>query len=192
MLLTHARRFARASPNGDLIPLDEQDRTLWDQAAIAEGLALVGEAFGRAGAGPYRLQAAIAALHAEAPRSEDTEWRQISALYEVLGALSDNPMVTLNGAIALAMVDGPRAGLARLAALDGDARLAGHHRLFAVRAHLLELAGEQAAAAREYARAAEGTTSEPEKRYLARRAERARSAAGAAPAAPGGNAVRKS
>ncbi len=118
-----------------------------------------------------------AALHAEAPSSEATDWRQILALYEVLGALSDNPMVTLNAAIALAMVAGPPAGLERLATLDRDARLAGHHRLAAVRAHLLELSGEQDAAAREYATAAEGTTSEPEKRYLTRRAERARSAA---------------
>jgi RNA polymerase sigma factor (sigma-70 family) len=177
MLLTHARRAARAAPNGDLIPLDEQDRTLWDRVAIAEGLALVGEAFARGGTGPYRLQAAIAALHAEAPSSEATDWRQILALYEVLAALSDNPMVTLNAAIALAMVEGPRAGLERLVTLDRDARLAGHHRLAAVRAHLLELSGEQDAAAREYATAAEGTTSEPEKRYLTRRAERARSAA---------------
>ena len=191
MLLTHARRAARTAPNGDLIPLDEQERTLWDRAAIGEGIALVGEAFGRGGAGPYRLQAAIAALHAEAPRSEDTDWRQILALYDVLGSLADNPMVTLNGAIALAMVEGPRAGLERLAALDGDGRLAGHHRLAAVRAHLLELAGEHEAAAREYAQAANGTTSEPEKRYLTRRAERAGFAApGETPQQRGGSSVK--
>jgi predicted RNA polymerase sigma factor len=171
MLLTHARRAARAADSGDLIPLDEQDRSLWDRVAIAEGVALVGEALGRGGVGPYRLQAAIAALHDEAPRSDATDWQQILALYEVLGSLSDNPMVTLNGAIALAMVSGPRAGLERLAALDRDARVAGHHRLAAVRGHLLEMAGEFEGAVRAYRQAAERTTSEPERRYLARRAD---------------------
>ena len=173
MLLTHARRAARATPEGDLIPLGEQERALWDRAAIAEGGALVAEALGRGGVGPYRLQAAIAALHDEAPQSDATDWPQILALYEVLASLSDNPMVTLNGAIALAMVHGPRAGLERLATLDADARLAGHHRLAAARAHLLEMAGEHDAAAREYRNAAAQTTSLPEQRYLERRAERA-------------------
>jgi RNA polymerase sigma factor (sigma-70 family) len=172
MLLTHARRFARTTPSGDLVPLDEQDRTLWDRAAIAEGVALVAEALGRGGAGQYRLQAAIAALHDEAARSEDTDWRQILAFYDMLASLSDNPMVALNRAIALAMVDGPRAGLANLAALDSDARLAGHYRLDAVRAHLLEKAGERDEALRCYRAAAARTTSEPEQRYLAERAAR--------------------
>jgi RNA polymerase sigma factor (sigma-70 family) len=172
MLLTHARRAARTAPNGDLVPLDEQDRSLWDRAAIEEGVTLVSEALRRGGVGPYQLQAAIAALHDEAPRSTDTDWRQILALYDVLAALADNPMVALNRAVALAMVEGPRAGLEVLARLDADARLAGHHRLDAVRAHLLEQAGERAEAQKCYRAAAARTTSLPEQRYLAERARR--------------------
>jgi RNA polymerase sigma factor (sigma-70 family) len=172
MLLTHARRAARTTPEGDLVPLDAQDRSLWDRSAIAEGVALVSEALRGGGAGPYRLQAAIAAVHDEAPRAVDTDWRQILALYDVLASLADNPMVALSRAVALAMVEGPRAGLAALEPLDADTRLAGHHRLAAVRAHLLELAGDRAQAVRHYRTAASQTTSLPEQRYLTHRAER--------------------
>jgi RNA polymerase sigma factor (sigma-70 family) len=172
MLLTDARRPARTAPSGDLIPLDEQDRTLWDQASIAEGSALISQAFARGAPGAYQLQAAVAALHDEAGRAEETDWPQILALYTVLEALSENPMVMLNRAIALAMVAGPRAGLDRLTALDGEPRLAQSHRLTAARAHLLEMAGEREAAKAEYLRAAAATESLPEQRYLTRRAER--------------------
>jgi len=172
MLLTDARRHARTTPNGDLVPLDEQDRTLWDRARIEEGVALVTAAMARGTVGPYQLQAAIAALHDEAPRAEDTDWRQILALYDVLEGLTDNPVVSLNRAIALAMVEGPRAGLERLTVLDKDERLKGHHRLQAVRAHLLERAGDHAAALEAYRAAAAHTTSLPEERYLRARADR--------------------
>jgi RNA polymerase sigma factor (sigma-70 family) len=172
MLLTDARRLARSDADGDLIPLAEQDRSLWDQAAIAEGVALVTGALTRGAIGPYQLQAAIAAIHDEAARAEETDWPQILALYALLERMSDNPMVRLNRAIALAMVQGPPAGLALLATLDGDARLAGHHRLDAVRAHLLEMAGDHAAAVTHYRAAAGRTTSLPEQRYLIARAAR--------------------
>jgi RNA polymerase sigma factor (sigma-70 family) len=172
MLLTDARRQARSSAEGDLIPLDEQDRSLWDRAQIAEGAALIGAAFARGAVGPYQLQAAIASLHDEAPTAQQTDWPQVLALYSVLERMSDNPMVMLNRAIALAMVQGPRAGLARLDALDADQRLAGHHRLIAVRAHLLEMAGDRAGAAIHYRTAAARTTSLPEQRYLLARAAR--------------------
>ncbi len=172
MLLTDARRRARTAPNGDIVPLDEQDRSLWDRSRIEEGVALVSAALGRGHVGPYQLQAAIAALHDEAPRAADTDWRQILALYDVLASLSDNPIVLLNRAIALAMVEGPRAGLERLRALDGDERLRDHHRLAAVRAHLLEMAGEHAAAIEHYRAAAAHTTNEPEERYLRARADK--------------------
>jgi RNA polymerase sigma factor (sigma-70 family) len=141
MLLTDARRAARTSANGALIPLDEQDRTLWNQALIAEGIALVSHALASGSVGSYQLQAAIAAIHDEAARAEETDWPQIRALYGLLMRMSDNPMVALSHAIATAMVDGPLAGLELLKALDNDARLDGHHRLEAVRAHLLEMAG---------------------------------------------------
>jgi RNA polymerase sigma factor (sigma-70 family) len=172
MLLTDARRRARTTPNGDLVPLDEQDRSLWDRARIEEGVALVSSALARGAPGPYQLQAAIAAVHDEAPRAEDTDWREILALYDVLESLADNPVVSLNRAIALAMVDGPRAGLACLDALDQDERLKGQHRLQAVRAHLLERAGDHAAAVAAYRTAAAQTTSLPEQRYLRTRADR--------------------
>ncbi|WP_316043426.1 RNA polymerase sigma factor [Actinomadura sp. CNU-125] len=166
MLLTDARRAARSGPGGALVPLAEQDRTRWDRAAIAEGTTLITDALTWSPPGPYQLQAAIAAVHAEAEHADDTDWRQILALYRVLSHLAPNPMVTLNEAVALAMVDGPRAGLDLLAGLDGDERVAGHHRLAAVRAHLLERAGDPAAARAEYRRAARATTSRPEQRYL--------------------------
>ncbi|MGB2568961.1 RNA polymerase sigma factor [Micromonospora citrea] len=172
MLLTDAHRSARTGPGGELVPLAEQDRDRWDRAAITEGVALVTEALTWSPPGPYQLQAAIAAVHAEAPTARQTDWRQIVALYRVLATLAPNPMVTLNQAAAVAMVDGPRAGLALLAPLDADDRVAGHHRLAAVRAHLLELAGEPAAAREAYLLAARRTTSLPEQRYLELRAAR--------------------
>jgi RNA polymerase sigma factor (sigma-70 family) len=172
MLLTDARRAARTGPGGELMPLDEQDRTLWDARAIAEGVTLVSAALRQGSVGEYQLQAAIAAVHDEAPRAEDTDWPQILALYAVLKRMSDNPMVALNHAIAAAMVHGPTAGLELLAPLDADERLRGHHRLDAVRAHLLERAGDRAAAVSLYRAAAEKTTSVPERNYLMMRAAR--------------------
>jgi RNA polymerase sigma factor (sigma-70 family) len=170
MLLTDARRPARTRPDGSLVPLAEQDRSLWDAAAIREGIALVSGALAAGPLGAYRLQAAIAAVHVEAARAEDTDWREILALYELLEAVAPNPMVTLNRAVALAMVRGPEAGLALLATLDADERVAGHHRLHAVRAHLLERAGDTEAAEGAYREAARRTTSLPERRYLEERA----------------------
>ena len=172
MILTHARRAARTGPAGELIPLDEQDRGLWDRAAIAEGVALITAALARGVVGAYQLQAAIAAVHDEAARAEDTDWAQILALYGVLRGMTDNPMVALSYAIAAAMVHGPHAGLGLLEALDRDERLAGHYRLDAVRGHLHELAGDRDAALRHYRAAAERTTSSPERNYLLMRAAR--------------------
>ena len=172
MLLTDARRPARAGSDGELIPLKEQDRSLWNRAAIVEGVALVSAALSKGAIGPYQLQAAIAAVHDEAARAEDTDWPQILALYGLLLRMSDNPMVALNHAIATAMVEGPRAGLDRLDALDADGRIAGHHRLHAVRAHLLELAGEASAAIEQYLVAAGKTDSLPERNYLMTQAAR--------------------
>jgi predicted RNA polymerase sigma factor len=172
MLLTDARRDARTGPSGELVPLDQQDRSRWDRAAIAEGVALVSEALSRGPVGPYQLQAAIAAVHDEAPSTDETDWPQVLALYGVLAQLSDNPMVALNQAIALAMVEGPAAGLQRLDALAHDPRLSGSHRLDAVRAHLLERAGDRAAAVELYRRAAGRTTSIAERNYLLTHAAR--------------------
>jgi RNA polymerase sigma factor (sigma-70 family) len=171
MVLTDARRAARSGPHGELIPLDEQNRGLWDREAIAEGVALVSSALPRK-AGEYQLLAAIAAVHDEASGAEDTDWPQILALYEVLKRQVDNPMVLLNHAIAVAMVHGPRAGLELLEPLASDARLKGGHRLDAVRAHLLERAGDRHAAIALYRSAAARTTSVPERNYLAMRAAR--------------------
>jgi len=170
MLLTDARRPARASADGDLIPLAEQDRTRWDAAAIAEGVDLVTWALLWTTTGPYQLQAAIAAVHDEAPSAEQTDWPQILALYDRLLSLVNNPMVVLNHAVAAAMVRGPRQGLALLRALDADPRMAGNHRLAAVRAHLLEMAGDRAGALAYYRQAAGHTTSLPERHYLEKRA----------------------
>jgi predicted RNA polymerase sigma factor len=170
LLLTDARRRARTGPAGELVPLAEQDRTLWDRAAIEEGTALVTATLSRGSVGSYQLQAAIAALHDEAGRAEDTDWPQILALYGLLKRMSDNPMVALNHAIAAAMVHGPRAGLLLLEALDVP--LAGHHRLDAVRAHLLERAGDREAAIAHYRAAALRTASVPERNYLATQAAR--------------------
>ena len=172
MLLTDAHRAARTGPDGELVPLAEQDRSRWDRDAVAEGVALVTEALTWSAPGPYQVQAAIAAVHAEAPAAEDTDWRQIVALYRVLARVAPNPMVTLNQAVAVAMVDGPRAGLSLLATLDADDRTAGHHRLAAVRAHLLDMAGDRTEARAAYLAAARATTSLPERRYLEVRAAR--------------------
>jgi RNA polymerase sigma factor (sigma-70 family) len=172
MLLTDARRPARTGPDGELIPLAEQDRTVWDRAAISEGVALITGTLSRGSIGAYQLQAAISAVHDEAARAEDTDWPQILALYGLLERMSDNPMVTLNHAIAAAMVHGPAAGLTLLKTLDRDERLAGHYRLDAVRAHLLERAGDYPNAIAHYRAAAGRTTSIPEQRYLLTRAAR--------------------
>jgi RNA polymerase sigma factor (sigma-70 family) len=170
MLLTDARRAARTDAQGWLIPLAEQDRSLWNAAQITEGVTLVSQTLGRGRAGPYQLQAAIAALHDEAPSAAETDWPQIQALYEVLERISPGPVVTLNRAVAVAMVSGPLAGLALLGTLDDDDRMANNHRLAAVRAHLLELAGDPSAARESYLRAARMTASLPEQRYLTLRA----------------------
>jgi RNA polymerase sigma factor (sigma-70 family) len=172
MLLTDARRPARSRPDGSLVPLAEQDRGRWHAESIREGVAIVTETLSRSRLGPYQLQAAIAAVHDEAARAEDTDWPQIVALYEMLARIAPNPMVTLNQAVAVAMVHGPQAGLDLLATLDADERMAGHHRLHAVRAHLQEMAGDVAAARASYRTAARGTTSLPEQRYLEGRAAR--------------------
>jgi RNA polymerase sigma factor (sigma-70 family) len=172
MLLTDARRAARTGPDGELIPLPKQDRTLWDQAEISEGIALLTATLARGSIGPYQLQAAIAAVHDEAARAEDTDWPQILALYELLKRMSDNPMLLLNHAIAAAMVHGPSKGLELIGALDSDPRIAGHHRLNAVRAHLLEMAGDNQAAITHYRIAASRTTSMPEQNYLITQAAR--------------------
>jgi RNA polymerase sigma factor (sigma-70 family) len=172
MLLTEARRAARTAPDGSLVPLAEQDRSAWDTAAIAEGIALITETLATAPVGPYQLQAAIAAVHDEAARAEDTDWPQILALYNHLQVLSPGPMVTLNRIVAVSEVHGPRAALEQLTAAAADPALAGHHRLHAVRAHLLEEAGDPDAALVEYRLAARGTLSAPEQRYLETRAAR--------------------
>ena len=168
MLLNEARRPARTGPDGELVPLAEQDRSRWDCALIAEGVALVSAALPKGAVGEYQLQAAIAAVHDEAERSEETDWPQILALYGLLERMTGNPIVTLNRAVAAAMVDGPAAGLALLEGLD--ARLAGHHRLDAVRAHLLEMNGDLDAAIAHYRTAAGRTTSVAEQDYLLMRA----------------------
>ncbi len=172
MLLTDARRSARTGQDGGLVPMAEQDRGRWDAAQIAEGVALITEALPRGATGQYQLQAAIAAVHDEAPSAEQTDWPQIVALYELLASTSDNPVVALNHAVAVAMAHGPRAGLDLVGKLDSDERIAQDHRLYAVRAHLLEMAGEQAAAREAYQAAAERTSSLQVQRYLRGRAAR--------------------
>jgi RNA polymerase sigma factor (sigma-70 family) len=174
MLLTHARRAARTTAGGDLVPLDEQDRGLWDRDLIDEGTELVRASLAGPELGPYQLQAAIAATHAHAATTAETNWAQVYALYLILERIAPNPMVTLNRAIALAEIDGPRAALALLATLDDDERMADHHRLLAVRAHLLERAGDLADAHDHYRRAARATASLAEQRYLEARARRVR------------------
>lgn len=172
MLLTDARRAARTGSNGELITLAQQNRALWDRRQIAEGVAILSAALPRGSVGPYQLQAAVAGVHDEAARVEDTDWPQILALYELLKRMSDNPMILLNHAVAAAMVDGPRKGLQLLEALDSDPRLAERHRLEGVRAHLLEMAGEHHAAITHYRNAARRATSLPERNYLMLQAAR--------------------
>ncbi|MFJ2056164.1 RNA polymerase sigma factor [Streptomyces sp. NPDC087908] len=172
MLLTDARRTARTGPHGELVPLAEQDRGRWDAALVAEGVELISRTLPRGLIGPYQLQAAIAAVHDEAATAGDTDWPQILALYELLERTGPNPMVTLNRAVAVAMVEGPAAGLGVLDELARDKRLARHHRLLATRAHLLELLGERGPAAEAYREAARRTTSAPERRHLTERARR--------------------
>jgi RNA polymerase sigma factor (sigma-70 family) len=166
MLLTDARRNARTGPGGELIPLDEQDRTLWNSKQIADGIALISSTLATGSIGSYQLQAAIAALHDEATRVEDTDWTQIYTLYGVLERMSDNPMVALSRAIAAAMVYGPQEGLDRIASLDRDPRMAGHYRLDAVRGHLFERSGDRDRAIAHFRAAAERTMSVPERNYL--------------------------
>jgi RNA polymerase sigma factor (sigma-70 family) len=172
MLLTDARRAARTGGAGQLIPLTRQDRSLWNRGQIEEGVALLGETLPRGRAGVYQLQAAIAAVHDEAARVEDTDWQDILALYTVLERMSDNPMVTLNRAIALAMVHGPGAGIALLDSLEADARLRGTHRIDSTRAHLLGMADRRTEALGHYRAAAERTTNIPERDYLLTQAAR--------------------
>ncbi|GLY34210.1 RNA polymerase sigma24 factor [Amycolatopsis sp. NBRC 101858] len=172
LLLTDARRRARTAADGSLVPLSEQDRTLWNTEAIAEGVALVTAALAGGPLGPYQLQAAIAAVHDEAPAAGVTDWPQILALYTVLERVAPNPTVTLNRAVAVAEVHGPAAGLALLDAVSADERIAASHHLVSVRAHLLELAGDHDAARAGYREAARRTTSEPERRHLLTRAAR--------------------
>ncbi|MFC9688910.1 RNA polymerase sigma factor [Kribbella sp. NPDC056951] len=174
MLLTHARRAARTTASGDLIRLDEQDRTRWDADAIAEGTALVTDAMSRTALGPYQVQAAIAALHDEAVTAETTDWPQIVALYDLLIRFDDTPVALLNRAVAVAMVQGPRAGLTLIDSVADDPRLTNHHRVAVARAHLLELAGDLPQALEAYLIAARRTTSLPEQRYLNTRAARLR------------------
>ncbi|MBE1490436.1 RNA polymerase sigma factor [Plantactinospora soyae] len=170
MLLTEARRAARTRADGSLVPLADQDRSRWNRSSIDEGVALITHTLAHAPVGPYQVQAAIAAVHAEAARAEDTDWAQIVALYRLLEDLAPGPIVRLNHAVAVAMVRGPQAGLALLATVDTDDQLSGHHRLHAVRAHLLEMAGDLEGAGRYYRSAARLTTSLPEQRYLRGRA----------------------
>ena len=172
MLLTEARRPARTAADGTLIPLAEQDRGTWNQAHVTEGVALVSDALTRTRLGQYQLQAAIAAVHDEAADTESTDWVQILGLYALLESVAPNPMITLNRAVALAMVRGPGAGLRLLESLDVDERVARHHRLPAVRAHLLEMDGQPGPARVAYLAAARRTTSGPEKLYLESRAAR--------------------
>jgi RNA polymerase sigma factor (sigma-70 family) len=172
MLLTDARRSARTGPCEELIPLDKQNRSLWDQAEISEGTELLKLALSKGSVGLYQLQAAIAAVHDEAARAEETDWPQILALYELLQAVKPSPMVTLNHAIAVAMVHGPARGLERLKVLDSDGPLSGHYRVSAVRAHLLEMLGDRENAIQHYRLAAAKTTSLPERNYLIAQAAR--------------------
>ncbi len=172
LLLTDARRPARTDADGVPVPLDEQDRSLWDKDFIAEGVAVISAVLPLGTPGPYQLQAAIAAVHDEAPTAGETDWPQILALYGLLDQLAPSPVVTLNRAVALAMVRGPAAGLELLLPLDSDPRLAGHHRLAVVRGHLLEMAGENGTAIEQYRLAARRTTSQPERDYLTARAAR--------------------
>lgn len=172
MLLTDARRTARVAPDGRLVPLDEQDRAAWDGDLIAEGVALISETLPKGEVGPYQVQAAIAAVHDEAATMDATDWPQVLGLYDLLARIAPSPLVTLNRAVAVAMVAGPAAGLDALGRLAADPRLSTYHRLLATRAHLLEMSGDTAGAALSYREAARRTTSLPERRYLTDRALR--------------------
>ena len=170
MLLTDARRAARMGQDGSMVPLAAQDRMQWDRRAIAEGVTLIQWALARTPVGPYQLQAAIAAVHAEAAHADATDWRQILGLYDLLQRLAPGPMVTLNRVVAVSMVHGPRVALEQLATAEQDAALASHHRVEAVRAHLLEQVGDVDGARRSFERAARRTLSMPERQYLEGRA----------------------
>jgi RNA polymerase sigma factor (sigma-70 family) len=170
MLLTEARRAARVDASGELVSLADQDRSLWDRELIAEGVRLVSAALAVGPVGAYQLQAAIAAVHSEAPSAAATDWPEVLALYELLDRVAPNPMASVNRALAVAMVRGPEVGLDLLVSLEGDSRVARHHRLFAMRGHLLEMDGSLAAARGAFEEAARRTASAPEKRYLLRRA----------------------
>jgi RNA polymerase sigma factor (sigma-70 family) len=170
MLLTHARRDARVTINGDLVPLDEQDRSQWDRQLIDEAMDLVKDALAMPALGPYLLQASIAATHADAATAAETDWRQVHALYLILERITPNPMVTLNRAVALSEIEGPGAGLDLLSKLDGDERMVEHHRLLSVRANLLERSGDVDGAYANYRRAAKSTASIAEQRFLENRA----------------------
>lgn len=172
MLLTDARRPARTGPDGALILLEDQDRGLWRADQIAEGMALLEKTLPRGDVGPYQVQAAIAAVHDEAPSADRTDWAQITTLYEVLMRLSDNPVVALNHAVAVALSRGPREGIGLLDQLASDQRLADDHRLYAARAHLVEMTGDRAGARDLYEAAARRTTSLTHQRYLRTRASR--------------------
>jgi len=172
MLLIDARRPARTGPDGSLVPMAEQNRSLWNADYISEGIALITDALPRGPVGPYQLQAAIAAMHDEAPTIEATDWPQIVELYELLLQMSDNPVVALNHAVAVAMARGPQAGLDLLAGLEADQRIAADHRLAAVRAHLLEMTGDRAAARDAYLAAAQRTLNLAQQRYLHAQAAR--------------------
>jgi RNA polymerase sigma factor (sigma-70 family) len=172
MLLTDARRAARTTADGSLVPLAEQDRSRWDAEAIREGIALVESALPRGTVGPYQLQAAIAAVHAEASRADATDWAQIDALYRMLERVAPGPVVTVNHAVAVAMLHGPDAGLLLLEPLLATEVPGRYHRVHAVRGHLLEMRGDAEEARAAYAAAAELTTSLPEQRYLNERAAR--------------------
>jgi RNA polymerase sigma-70 factor, ECF subfamily len=169
MLLHHARRAARTGPDGALVTLEDQDRSLWDSEAIAEGTALIEGALAHRRVGPYQLQAAIAALHCEAPTADATDWRQVVALYAVLARLQPTPIVELNRAVAVAMSEGIDAGLAMLDRLGGATGIDGYHAYHAARADLLRRAGRHAESARHYTRAIELCTNASERRYLERR-----------------------
>ena len=172
MLLDDARRPARTRPDGSLVPLAEQDRARWNAALVEEGVALITATLPAGPIGPYQIQAAIAAVHDEAPTADETDWPQILALYELLERVAPSPIVTLNRAVAVAMVHGPAAGLAVVDALAADVRMAQHHHLHSVRAHLLEMSGDERGAREEFRAAARLTTSRPEQRYLESRAAR--------------------
>ena len=172
MLLTDARRAARTGPQGELVPMAEQDRTRWNAEQIAEGISLIAGALPRGPTGPYQVQAAIAAVHDEAPSADATDWLRIVALYDLLIRMSDNPVVALNHAAAVAMAHGPERGLELLDGLRADERIAQDHRLYAVRAHLLEMAGDHRGARHSYLEAARRATNLPQQRYLHARAAR--------------------